>query len=238
MALIFEYEKELHTGDQPFISHEKDSTLYNYYIRDERALDRSALVPMGVYDSVDFGEDEINHLTTRAVSHIGIKNFPGIGGIGFYKDAYSDESHIVAPIHTNEKKYDAPVLEVIEVVDDMLHFVISPPESLKYTCYRVVVKQGFFAFEYISYKTDYYADIPTVKGNYTCYCIGYDEENGTVSLPSNELQLVVEAGASDWSPDTLDTTGFETRLRKVEEEIENYADEEITEAVAEVIASV
>lgn len=223
MALTFEYEKELQTGSQPFISHEKDSTLYNYYVRDERALDKSAHVPYGVYDSVNF-DDESTHLTTRAVSRIGVKNFPGIGGIGFYKDAYSDESHIVAPIHTDEKKYDAPVLEVIEIVDDMLHFVISPPDSLKYSCYRVVVKQGFFAFEYITYKTDYHADAPTVKGDYICYCIGYDEDNGTVSLPSNELNLVVTKGSNDWSPSYESIDSLEERVTALEDEVGNIGE--------------
>lgn len=234
MALTFDYEKTLQTGDQPFICHEKDSKLYNYYIRDERALDKSAQALYGIYNNVTFS-DENNSLTTRAVSRIGIKNFPGIGGIGFYKDAYSDESHIVSPIHTEEKRYEAPVLEVVEIVDNMLHFVVSPPDSLKYTCYRVVVKQKFFAFEYITYKTDYYADVPTVKGEYICHCIGYDENNGTVSLPSNELSLLVAEGTDGWAPDFTDLSQIAERLDNIEKEIKNYTDEEIQEGVKEIL---
>lgn len=218
MALNFEYEKDLSTGAQPFISHEKDSILYNYYIVDEKALDRSASAPGGYYDNVVF-ENEERHLTTKAVSRIGIKNFPGIGGMGFYKDAYSDECHIVAPIHTNKSKYGAPVLTKIEVIDNKLHIVITPPGDLEYTCYRVVVKQQQFAFEYITYKADYYVDLPTVKGDYVAYCIGYDEETGVFSENSNELNLTITTGSEDWSPDSYDTSEFERRITELEDDI-------------------
>lgn len=237
MALIIEYENTLLTGEQPYISHEKDSTLFNYYIQKELALDKHASINGGQYDNINF-EDAQRHLTTKAVSRIGIKNFPGIGGIGFYKDAYSDEILIVAPIHIDRVYQQAPILNKVEVVDNMLHIVITPPSNLKYTCYRVIVRQGAFAFEYITYKTDYSVDLPTVKGTYAVYCIGYDETTGAVSEDSNVLTLELTTGSPDWSPASIDMTSVEARLSALEEEVENYPDEEITESVAEVIASV
>lgn len=234
MALTFDYEKSLATGTQPFICHEKDSTIYNYYIADELAMDKSAIASLGQYDTVTFTDEE-RHLTTKAVSRIGVKNFPGIGGIGFYRDAYSDENMIVAPIHLRPDVYNAPVLTTVEIVDDKLHIVITPPENIAYTCYRVIVRQQAFAFEYIVYKTDYLVDVPTVKGEYTCYCIGYDEDAGTISDVSNELSLTVETGSADWSPDSLDTADVEKRLAALEEEVKSYSDEEIAEDVAYVI---
>lgn len=199
MALIFEYEKDINTGTQPFMSHEEDSTIYNYFISEEKALDRSAFAENGYYDDITFDNEE-RHLTTKAVSKIGVKNFPGIGGIGFFKDAYTEDSRIVAPIHSTQQRYEAPILEKAEIVDNKLHIVITPPTDLKYTCYRVIARQQYFAFEYITYKNDYCVDIPTVKGDYTVYCIGYDEDNGTVSEDSNELALTVPDGDDDWAP--------------------------------------
>lgn len=237
MALIFDYEKDLDTGAQPFISHEKNSVLYNYYISNELAMDKNTSINGGLYDDVLF-KDEARHLTTKAVSRIGVKNFPGIGGIGFYKDAYSDDSRAVAPIHPDHKEYEAPTLITARIEDDKLHLVVSPPSNLTYTCYRVVVRQEAFAFEYVIYKTDYFVDVPTVKGQYTVYCIGYDEDNGTVSENSNELILNVLNGDPDWQPyltavddlnHRMDTTeaaitaveeqvaGLDTRVTKLEE---------------------
>lgn len=205
MALNIEFTTELDTGSMPFISHEKDSSLYNYYISNEAALDNKLIVDNSDYTNVEIGE-AARHLTTKAASRIGIKNFPGIGAIGFYKDAYSDDCRIVAPIHVVNKYYKAPTLNTAEIVDGKLHIVVTPPTAITYTCYRIVVRQGYFAFEYIMYKTDYYVDAPPVQGDYTVYCIGYDEDNGTISHNSNELSLSVTTGNESWAPayDALD----------------------------------
>lgn len=199
MALNIEFTTELTTGSMPFISHEKDSSLYNYYIYNEASLDSRLSVDNSDYSTVEIGE-AARHLTTKAVRRIGIKNFPGIGAIGFYRDAYSDDCRIVAPIHVTNKYYKAPTLNTAEIVDGKLHIVVTPPNDISYTCYRIVARQGAFAFEYIAYKTDYLVDVPPVKGDYTVYCIGYDEDNGTISHNSNELSLSVLSGANDWSP--------------------------------------
>lgn len=217
MALIFEYEKDLDTGTQPFICHEPDSVLYNYFIDDERAMDKNAVAYAGIYDNIAFSNEE-RHLTTKAVSRIGVKNFPAIGGIGYYKDAYSDDCLIAAPIHAKRELVGVPMLTTVEIVDGKLHVVITPPDNMKYTCYRVVVRQGAFAFEYILYKTDYYVDIPTVKGDYTCYCFGYDEDNDTVSENSNELILTITTGSDTWSP-PVDSSNLAARVEALEQEI-------------------
>lgn len=218
MALIFEYEKDIETGRTPFMCHEEDSTIYNYFIDGEAAKDRSTLVALGQYAEVTFG-DEDRHLTTRAVERIGVKNFPGVGGIGFYKDIYNEESRIVAPIHSTTRRYSAPVLESVEIADGKLHIVITPPSDISYTCYRVVLRQGTFAFEYILYKTEYSVDVSFVKGEYNCYCIGYDEDNGTVSDDSNIITLTVTEGNDDWAPRFETVAYLEQRISNLEDEI-------------------
>jgi hypothetical protein len=234
MSLVFEYEKDLSTGQQPYICHEPDSTIYNYYINNNRALDTHVKNTYGIYSDIVFADEE-RHLTTKAVDRIGIKNFPGIGGIGFYRDLYSDESHAVVPIHVSVQRLNAPVLKSVTIENDMLHIVIMPPDNITYNVYRIIVRQGAFAFEYIIYKTDYYVDKPPVKGDYTVYCIGYDEKMGTVSEESNILTLTVENGSPDWKPDSIDTADIENRLTKIEEEIQNYPNEEISEGVSNIL---
>lgn len=234
MALIFEYEKDLVTGAQPQICHEPNSSIYNYFIREERALDTHSEHVFGQYDNITFVDEE-RHLTTRAVDRIGIKNFPGIGGIGFYRDVYSDESHAVVPIHVSVQRLNAPVLKSVTVEDNMLHIIIAPPDDITYDCYRVVVRQDAFAFEYIVYKIDYRVDLPTVTGAYQCYCIGYDESTGVVSEPSNEVELILENGNPDWKPYIPSIGDIERRVATIEDEIQNYPDEEIHGAIAAVL---
>lgn len=218
MALTFEYEKDLSTGAQPFICHERDSTLYNYYVVDEAAKDTSALASMGHYDTVTF-DNEDRSLTTKAVSKIGIKNFPGIGGIGFYRDAHSDSHLIVAPIHTDRDRYEAPTLSVAEILGDKLHLVVRPTANMNYNCYRIVVRQGAFAFEYVTYKTECFVDIPTVKGSYNVYCMGYDESTGVVSEDSNILTLMVTSGTDNWKPAIQDFADVVYRIDGVEQQL-------------------
>ena len=235
MALVFEYEKDLDTGAQPYMSHEKDSTIYNYFVDNERALDRSAFVKEGKYDDVVFDNEE-RHLTTKAVSQIGIKNFPGIGGIGFFKDAYTEDSRIVAPIHVKPQLLDAPVLKTVEIVDGKLHVVIDDPDGLMYKCYRIVARQRYFATEYITYKADYYMDVPPVKGEYVVHCIGYDEDNGAISEESNELTLVVPTGNVDWAPHFEEVGDVLYELEELKELVENST-VDITDLVERVDAA-
>lgn len=229
MALTFEFERDLDTGNTPFISHEKDSRLYNYYISNELAMDKQHdAVTDGDYSTIEF-TDEDRHMTTKAVSKIGVKNFPGIGAIGFYTDAYSDESRIVAPIHNVTERYQAPTLVTAELTDDgKLHLVITPPKDIKYTCYRVVARQGYFAFEYILYKEDYIVDAPTVIGDYDVYCMGYDENAGTVSEDSLPVPLTITNGVNVWGPEMVSFTTeigqLEERVEKVEEEVGNVGE--------------
>ena len=199
MSLILKYEKDLDAGSQPFIAHEPDSILYNYYIDEERAMDKNTDINAGDYTDVTFNNEE-RHLTTKAITRIGVKNFPGIGGIGYYKDAYSDECLIAAPIHAKRELIGVPMLKTVEVVGDKLHIVIDSPDNVDYNCYRVIVRQKAFAFEYILYKTDYFVDLPTVKGDYICFCFGYDEDNDKISENSNELSLTIETGSDTWAP--------------------------------------
>lgn len=229
MALIFEYVRSLDTADTPFISHEKDSSLYNYYISNELAMDKyHEAVTDGIYSNIEFTNED-RHMTTKAVTKIGVKNFPGIGAIGFYTDMYSDESRILAPIHNITRKYQSPMLTTVELTEDgKLHIVITPPKDIKYTCYRVVVRQDYFAFEYILYKEDYIVDAPTVIGDYIVYCMGYDETAGTVSEDSDAIPLTITNGVSTWGPEMMsyitDISKLEERVDNIEEEVGNVGE--------------
>lgn len=222
MALIFVHEKDLETGSQPYMSHEEDSTIYNYYISDSKAMDKSVANTLGNYDNITFTGEE-RHLTTRAVSKIGIKNFPGIGAIGFYKEAYRDDRGVLAPIHTKPDKRTAPLLVNAYIVDNKLRVIIMTAVDVHYDCFRVIVMQDTFAFEYITYTTDCLLDMPTVKGAYRVYCIGYAEDTGVISEDSNERTLVIESGTDTWAPPfgSGSEADYEARIKALEDELGN-----------------
>lgn len=211
------------TGSQPFISHEPDSVIYNYFVDNEMALDKNGTSNFGDYSDITF-DNEARHLTSKAVTRIGIKNFPGIGGMGYYKDAYSDDCGIIVPIHVRRQTLGKPMLQKIEIVGDKLHIVIAPPENMEYDCYRVVVRQDYFAFEYITYKTEAFVDVPTVMGEYNAYCFGYDESTGVISEYSNELPLLVESGSDSWAPYFETIHDIEQRVTKLETTVKDVSD--------------
>lgn len=236
MSLVFEYEKALPTGRQAFISHEEDSTLYNYFVDGELSFDKNTVSAEGIYTNVAFTGESSRHLTTKAVERIGIKNFPGIGGMGFYKDAYSEDSRVLAPILTDRHTFDAPTLQAATINNGKLHLVVAPPSGMTYTCYRVIARQGNFAFEYIIYKTNYVVDLPTVKGAYVVTCLGYNETTGAISDVSNAINLQISTGSDTWAPPATDTSALEARVEAIEIEIVNYPDTEVHDDIAEILA--
>ena len=57
------------------------------------------------------------------------------------------------------------------------------------------ITRTYDAFEYITYETTLVVDKPTVKGEYSCYCIGYVDEGSHISEESNYISLVVTEGS-------------------------------------------
>lgn len=194
MALNFEFVKELTTNSQPFISYDPSSTLYNYSLRGQKEIDTSGVALYGQYSDVEF-EHEGSHITTKDVTRIGGKNIPGIGTIAFYKDARTGACYIV-----NVVSYQAPELDSITYSNGKVHIVINAPSGVHYDCYRVVMQQGDFAFEWILTEEEDDIETPMVKGDYIAYCYGYDETNGLVSSSSSTLEVNIPVGLDNWKP--------------------------------------
>lgn len=207
MALIFEYEKDLESGAYPFICHEPDSTIYNYYINNNLAKDRHSIAPLGQYQSFAFGKEE-SHITQKTVSKIGVKNFPRIGGIGFFKDKFSGVYNILIPIHDDNRELLSPAtLEMVDNEDGTLTFTIIPPLDVEYFCYRIVLDNAGFTYEHITYELEITVKKPDVIGQYNIYCIGYVNEGEYVSTNSNIITLEVTEGREDFRPESPFTSG-------------------------------
>lgn len=213
MALDFTLQQNLTTDTAhnvppllvktPFICEEPDSTLYQYFIEPngDIAQEKKTTVLLGQYDDLPWADLQ-NQLSISPVSRIGIKHFPHIGAIGFYKDKYTGLPMIAAPIHVKTTKYTAPVIDIVTNTSSVT-ITITPPEDVSYTCYKVIMRSGYFAYEYVTYETPVELPLPAVIGTYTIYAVGYNETTGICSMSSNIKSLTISTGRSSWDPDKL-----------------------------------
>lgn len=200
MALMFSTELSLGAAATPFLGHEPSNDLWQYYMTDKsRAEDKKSIPELGRYDDLAWSAPE-QHLTIRAVSRIGIKHFPRIGAVGFYKDKYTGVSNILAPIHVVRELTAAPTLEA-SIVDGSLRVVITPPKDITYLCYRIVMRNEYFADERITYELDSLLPLPAVVGEYAVYAVGYNDNTNALSARSNDIVINVDAGKPTWAPD-------------------------------------
>lgn len=213
MSLAFEVIKNLTTEvaqnvapylvRTPYVIHEPDNSLFQYYIKPgtDEAWDKRADVLLGQYKELPW-KDPQHHLSTRAVSKIGAKQFPQLGAIGFYKDLYTSQSYILTPVHDKQEIFDPPTLAAF-VSGDVVNITITPPEDVTYSCYKVIMRSGYFAVEYVVYNRASSVPKPLVNGAYEVTAIGYNELTGTFSSPSNLININVTGGRSSWEPEDL-----------------------------------
>lgn len=214
MALNFEFEKNITTKSQPFISYDTKSEIINYSIKGLSQIDSSGESKFGQYNDFVFS-GEGHNITSKDVTRIGGKNIPGIGTVAFYKDAKTGNCYIV-----NVISYKNPELELIEYENNKLHIIINAPIDVYYSCYRLIMRQGDFAFECIINGTEDYIDMPLVKGDYEAYCFGYDEANGIVSPLSDVVNINIPYGLDNWEPESNKAEAdLLKRIQNIEREI-------------------
>lgn len=213
MALTFVVTKDL-TSDvtqnvlpyfvhTPYIINEPDNSLFQYYIKPDNreAWDKRADVALGQYDVLPWVDPQ-KHLSMRAVAKIGAKQFPQIGAIGFYKDLYTSQSYILAPVHAEHETFDPPTL-VANLTGKSVSVSITPPKDVTYTCYKIIMRCGYFAVEYVVYNLNSIVPAPLVNGQYTIHVIGYNELKGIYSSWSNIEYITITNGNSTWEPEPL-----------------------------------
>lgn len=182
---------DVHIGNEPA------NDIYQYYIEDNHTADKKSKVEMSNYELA--WSIEARSLTSRSVKRIGIKTFPQVGAIGFYTFLNEARSKVVVPIHVEEKRYSSPSLSMY-ITGDKLNFTITDPEDTSYICYRIIVRLGKFATEYITYDRHFSVDRPYLSGEYEIYCVGYMNEGEAVSEDSNYIVTYIEGSGIDPTP--------------------------------------
>lgn len=166
------------------IGNEPDNTVTRFFIEAERQRNDAGTIAMSNYDNLEWTRTS-GLLTQQPITRVGIKTFPQIGAIGFYTLKYEPKSLILAPVYNRQQLYSAPSISVRES-NGMLEVTIDNPDDLSYDCYRIVVRNGYFADEYVTYSPTILVPSPTAAGAYAVTAFGYLNEQ----LASQESEPV------------------------------------------------
>lgn len=170
--LVFEklYTDSSNALSDVCIGNEPDNTITKFFIEAHRQGSRLGDVTLSNYDNINWQHSNCL-MTSQNVSDIGIKTFPQIGAIGFYTLLYENRSCILAPIFTESQLYKWPTMIITQNTNDIT-FTITDPEDVVYDCWRVCIRQGYFAYEYVSYEQMFTVPKPPT-GTYTFSVEGY-----------------------------------------------------------------
>lgn len=178
--------------DNLMFSCEADGSVTQFYKHENRTFSKS-----GTLEALDSGyaaiewSEPFTPVTTGRVDTIGVKNLTGVGSIAFYNLLDEERSGILSPVFVKNRYFDAPELVSMDIAEGKVHIVVASPSSIDYECYRVVMRIGYVAFEYISYEEEFSVDIPYISGTYECHCVGYTNEGSVVSSHSNSINLYI-----------------------------------------------
>lgn len=172
-ALIFEHNKALpQEFTKTCMCHEPNNQLVVIGIEQETQKNESTYPELGDYSNLHW-EYSPAVLTSQKIKNVSVKSYPRIGGIGFYTLKHEDRSVILAPLFTDEVKYIAPTMEIVITTD--ITFNIQDPDTASFECYRIVVRDGYFADEYITYEKQLSIPYEDLTGK-ELYIMGYIDE--------------------------------------------------------------
>jgi len=198
----YENNPEPKVVSQLSIIHEaSDGELVQYYIDPENETEGDKnTYAIGVYDkdSQSYHYNDYDEVTWdepdqrvcgNRIERLGVKAFPDVGAIAFYKLKHRNITRIVAPVNKKGQKDKAPTLAAEVRSDGRVAFTITPPDEPKYACYRIVMQSGIYMQDIITYDLEVTAEPPRVSGEYKCFAIGYGKEGQLLSRDSNVITL-------------------------------------------------
>lgn len=124
--------------------------------------------------------------TAQEILSYGIRSFPYLGPYAFWREKYSDNTHIVIPLY-NEDVGRLPTV-VFESVAGGIKYTITPPQDSKYYCYKLHFRQGHFSREYVTYELEGAVELAT--GGYFSSCRGYSRDGYNSAMTASQLIVV------------------------------------------------
>ena len=249
MALIIENTIDLTAyADNPapkvvsqlsIIHESSDGELVQYYIKpgNQTQGDKNTYA-IGVFDKDsrtysyhDYPElvwgEPGQRICGNRIERLGVKAFPAIGAIAFYKLMHRKITRIVAPVNRKSKRQESPTLDAQVNLDDTVTFTITPPDKPKYACYRIVMQYDIYIEEYVTYDLELTVPAPHITGEYRCYAVGYGDEGQLLSKDSNVITLsLIGKSATFQRPYYMksELTAAERDADQRYQELENYTE--------------
>lgn len=175
--------------------HEPNNELVQYFVNDSNLQNRSALVPFGDYTDLVLHEESAR-FTRAKVSSFGVKSTVGIGAYGFYMD--EEGKHGVVKVPINFTGGMAPPNLIVGQTDLTITYEIGNPDVVNYEAFRLVFRQGEFAYEFITYQLEGEVDKPFgMQGDFIVTCIGYKNEIQDYSQPTPPISINITKRSDD-----------------------------------------
>ena len=154
------------------------------------------------YDEIQWSLPK-SRITRQKIDRLGVKAFPDVGAIAFYKLMYRNSCKILAPVNPKWAKDRVIALQIRATLGEgnrSVTFTIIDPDddNIQFSCYRINMVLDYHQLEYVTYEKEVTIDYVPVDGLYSCYCIGYVNEGEICSEDSNVLELQMIGQYSTW----------------------------------------
>ena len=227
--------------DQLSIVHEaREGEIIQYYLNriNYSEKDKNCYAP-GVYDQehgewsyVDYDEISWGRQRTRIcgnrVEHLSIKAFPDVGAIAVYKLKHRNISRILAPVNPPDKRKREPTFEANVNQSGQIEYRITPPEDEEYDCYRIIMRNGDFSIDHITYDLSGEIEAPKVSGEYFVYCVAYKHEGQVNSYDSNVVVLTIQGSQESFEPPYYtksQVSNLIAHIESMQEQLDDLSDE-------------
>ena len=172
------------------MGNEPENALVQYYRDGDLLLNKSDMVIFSNYPDLELAE-EPQRFTKSKVSRFGIKTLVGLGAYGYYQDEERQSSFVKVPINYMPGTAPPSLLELSQTDKDII-YSIRNPAVIAYEAFRLVFRQGLFAYEFIT--CDLHGEIEKpfgMEGNFMVQVIGYGNEIQDFSRPTEPVEFAV-----------------------------------------------
>lgn len=222
-------------GIQNFLANQPDNSLYQHYVSDKHTpWQVHAKITFADYDSLSWSNPPEVCMTPREVRHIGVKSFPQLGAIGFYRLRYRDLSRVVVPLHPDKEKNLAPVLSLALGADrKILSYTITAPDEkeVDYDCYRIELECNGRTESHVVYELSGELEVPEQKGTFLCHAIGYLQEGQICSKDSNVISLDLPGNPKARNANFADKQKLAEAIANVHIDVDSALDKNSTNPV-------
>lgn len=182
------------------VGHEPNNTIVDYFIEGLVPLvkNQGAVPAGGIYTGLTFQKENFARVPPSVYKFFGIKTHPRIGAYGFFRHKYTPFTDILVPINVQRKVYTPPDV-TITIEGNNVIFTMVDPADVAYECYRVVMRNGYFAEEYITYEKTLKVRKPYPDATYDMYVIGY-RTDGLTSTESTHQAIVITGSINPVPP--------------------------------------